>query len=669
MTGREDARERIRELVELITHHDMRYYLEDDPEISDYEYDMLVKELKDLEAEHPDLVMPDSPTRRVSGKALEEFPEVEHKVAMLSLDNSYSPDELREFDGRIRKALAGEEVEYVVEPKVDGLGVALLYRDGAFVRGATRGDGRVGEDVSANVRTIRSIPLRLNAGTAISSSEAEVRGEVYLPVEAFKRLNGEREVAGLQPFANPRNAAAGSIRQLDPKVAAKRPLEAMFYTLSHSGSAHPDRHSDCLELIREAGLRTSADAGVFGSISEVLDHISAWESKRDGLDYEIDGMVIKVNSMDQQRRLGSTSKHPRWAIAYKFPPKQMTTRLVGIRIQVGRTGALTPVAVLEPVEIGGVTVSRATLHNEDEIRRKDLRVGDQVLIERAGDVIPQVVKAIVDRRTGDETEYVFPSKCPACSMAAVREEGEAVWRCINVSCPAQIRERLEHFACRDAMDIEGMGPSLVQQLVDSGLVERVSDLYRIGKEDLLTLEGIAERSADNIVSAIDASRGRAFENLLFALGIRHVGLTTARDLARVFGGMDALAAADEGALSDVPGVGTVVARSVHQFFDNPDNQRLVEQLRKEGLSMTSSAPRTGPLEGKVFLFTGEMESMTRSEASELVESLGGRVGSSVTKATDFVVAGSSPGSKLDKARKMGKTVLDEQGFLRLTGRA
>ena len=669
MTGRDDARERIRELVELIDHHDRKYYLEDDPEVSDYEYDMLVKELKSLEEEHPDLIMPDSPTQRVSGEALEEFPEVEHKVAMLSLDNSYSPDELREFDGRVRKALEGEDVEYVVEPKVDGLGIALLYRDGAFVRGATRGDGRVGEDVSANVRTIRSIPLRLNPESTISSSEAEVRGEVYLPIEAFRRLNRERQDAGLQPFANPRNAAAGSVRQLDPKVAAKRPLEAMFYTLSYSGDVLPDTHSECIESIRAAGLRTNSDASVFGSISDVLGHISAWESRRDDLGYEIDGMVVKVNSMDQQRRLGSTSKHPRWAIAYKFPPKRMTTRLVDIRIQVGRTGALTPVAVLEPVEIGGVTVSRATLHNEDEIRRKGLMVGDQVLVERAGDVIPQVVKAISDLRTGSEKEFVFPSECPACGMEAVREEGEAVRRCINVSCPAQIMERLEHFSCRDAMDIEGVGPSVLKQLVGSGLVERVSDLYRLGKTDLLTLEGVAEKSAENIVSAVGASRGRTFENLLFALGIRHVGLTTARDLARRFGGMDALAAADESELSAVPGVGAVVARSVRQFFDNPDNLRLVDQLRAEGLSMTSSIPRTGPLEGKVFLFTGEMGSMTRSEASELVESLGGRVGSSVTKATDFVVAGSNPGSKLDKARKMGKEILEEHEFLKLTGRA
>lgn len=666
-TGRAEAEARIRELVSTISRHDRKYYVEDSPEISDYEYDMLVKELQALEAEHPDLIRADSPTQRVSGMPADEFPQVEHRAAMLSLDNCYSQDELREFDSRISRLLEGAEVDYVVEPKIDGLGIALVYEDGVLVRGATRGDGRMGEDVTANIRTIRSIPLRLSDGSGLSA--VEVRGEVYMPVDGFRKLNDQRIESGEPAFANPRNAAAGSIRQLDPRIAASRPLEVFIYTLSYSGDRIPATQHESLELMRAAGLRTNPHTRRFGSVDEVLRHIESWESRRDELGYEIDGMVVKVDSLEQQERLGSTAKNPRWAIAYKYPPKQVTTRLLDIRVQVGRTGALTPVAVLEPVELGGVTVSRATLHNEDEVLRKGLLVGDVVLVERAGEVIPQVVRPITERRTGDEREFTPPANCPVCGSSAVREEDGAVRRCVNAGCPAQVKERLSHFASRDAMDIEGVGPAIIEQLVDTGLVHDAADLYELTKDMLLRLEGVKERSSDNILGAIDASRGRDFDRVLFALGIRHVGRTTAGSLVDAFGSMERMKSASVEELSNVDGVGNVVAVAIRQFLDNPRNAEFVGRLAAAGLHMASEGgTRDGPLAGKVFLFTGELGSMSRSEAGEAVEALGGKVGASVTKATDYVVVGENPGSKAEKAKKAGKTILDEAAFLALVGR-
>lgn len=666
-TEDERASSRMRELVDAISYHDTRYYVEDDPEIADFEYDMLVKELEALEEEHPDLVLPDSPTKRVSGKPLDQFPQVEHRVAMLSLDNCYSADELREFDARVRKWLGDEPVEYVVELKIDGLGIALVYEDGVLVRGSTRGDGRVGEDVTTNIRTIRSIPLRLKPEGGLRT--VEVRGEVYMPTGGLRRLNAEREAAGEPAFANPRNAAAGSIRQLDPKVAAGRPLDAYFYTLSYDGVRMPERHSLCLESMRKAGLRTNPHTVRLGPMDDVIAHIASWEPRREALEYDIDGMVVKVDSLDQQARLGFTAKNPRWAIAYKYPPKQMTTRLVDIQVQVGRTGALTPVAVLEPVELGGVTVSRATLHNEDEVARKGLMIGDLVLVERAGEVIPQVVRPVIERRTGGEREFAMPSVCPVCGSNAVRGEDEAVRRCVNASCPAQVKERLAHFCSRQAMDIEGVGPALIEQLVDRGLVADVSDLYKLSAGDLLSLEGVAERSSENTLRAIEGSRTRDFDRVLYALGIRHVGRATARALAEAFGDMDRLAGAGLDELSRVEGVGGVVGSAVRSFFEDPSNRELVGRLRAAGLRMELSERPVGPLQGKVFLFTGELESMSRDDAGALVESLGGKVGQSVTKVTDYVVAGQDPGSKLEKAKAMGKAVLDEAAFLTLVGKA
>ncbi len=665
MTGEKDrAKARIRELVEEISHHDIKYYAEDNPEISDFEYDSLINELKQLEAKYPDLILPDSPTRRVSGKPLDEFPQVQHKVSMLSLGNCYSPDELKEFDSRVHKLLGEKErVEYIVELKIDGLGIALLYEDSMLVRGATRGDGRIGEDVTSNIRTIRSIPLRLKAEGGLRS--AEVRGEVYMPTEGLKKLNKEREASGEPLFANPRNAAAGSVRQLDPKVAAARPLDAYFYTLSYNEDPMPATHEDCLERMRRSGLRTSPHTRKFDSIEKVIQHISSWESKREELEYEIDGIVVKVNSIAQQEKLGYTAKEPRWAVAYKYPPKQRTTKLVDIQVQVGRTGALTPVAVLEPVQIGGVTVTHATLHNEDEVARKDLRIGDYVLIERAGEVIPQVVKPIVDKRTGNERPFKMPSKCPVCGSEAVREEDEAVRRCVNASCPAQVKERLTHFCSRDAMDCEGVGPSLVSQLVDTGLVTKATDLFRLTKDQLLTLEGIGDKSSQNILDALRKSVDRDFERVVFALGIRHVGWTTAIALAQAMESMDRLENASVDELSKVGGIGEVVAESVNDFFQNQKNRQLIDGMRKIGLRMEAKSRPTGALEGKGFIFTGELRSMPRSDAEALVVSLGGKITASVTKATDYVVVGENPGSKLAKAKSMGKAIIDEDTFLKL----
>ncbi|MFH1579519.1 MAG: NAD-dependent DNA ligase LigA [Thermoplasmatota archaeon] len=656
-------KKRMRELVDKITYHDGKYYAEDNPEISDYEYDVRVKELAELEVRYPDLVMPDSPTQRVSGKPLEEFPQVEHKVAMLSLGNCYSSEELREFDARVGKWLGGESVEYVVELKIDGLGIALLFEDRALVRGATRGDGRIGEEVTSNIKTIRSIPLKLKPESGLRT--VEVRGEVYMPTEGLWKLNKQRETSGEPLFANPRNAAAGSIRQLDPKIAASRPLEAYFYTLGYSEGSMPSTHEKCLEAMRKAGLRTSPHTMKFDSIDKVLEHIASWESRRDSIGYEIDGIVIKVNSLAQQVRLGFTSKEPRWAIAYKYPPKQMTTRLLDVQVQVGRTGTLTPVAILEPVQVGGVTISHATLHNEDEVRRKDLRIGDYVLIERAGEVIPQVVKPIVDKRTGREREFKMPQTCPVCGSKAVREEGEAARRCVNASCPAQVKERLMHFCSRTAMDIEGVGPALVDQLVDKGLVSDAADLYKLTREDLLTLDGIAERSSQNILDAIRSSTKRDFENVLYALGIRHIGRTTADVLAQTMGSLDGLESASVEELSRSEGVGQVVAEAVRDFMSSPENRKLLARLRKAGLKTEVVKKAGGPLAGKIFLFTGELSSMTRSEAESAVEALGGKSGSSITKATDFVVVGKDSGSKLEKARNLNKTVLDEQQFIEM----
>lgn len=663
-TAKQDAIERIRELIEEINHHDMKYYAEDNPEISDFEYDQLVSELKSLESEHPDLVSPDSPTQRVSGKPVKSFPVVTHKVPMMSLDNSYSPEDLSDFDSRVRKWLGEEPVDYVVEPKIDGLGIALLFEDGTLVRGGTRGDGTTGEDVTSNLRTIRSIPLKLGKSSRLANSE--VRGEVYMPIASFRRLNEERVKAGEPPFANPRNAAAGSIRQLDPSIVASRKLDAFFYTLSYSENAFKT-HFESLEEMRRSGLRVNPNIKRFDSIDKVIDHCLAMEKEREKLDYEIDGMVIKVDSIGQQKRLGETAKNPRWAIAYKFAAKQRTSKIRDILLQVGRTGAITPVADLEPVALGGITVSRATLHNEDEILRKDIRIGDTVLIERAGDVIPEVVKVILEKRDGSEREFKMPSVCPVCGSKIVREEDEAVARCIGSSCSAQLKQKLRHFVSRGAMDIEGFGEAMISQLVDSGIVHSMSDLYSLDKETLMRLERIGGKSAENLLSEVEASKSRGLERLLYGLGVRHVGGTVAESLAAKFNTMDSLMRSTEEDLMKVEGIGEIIAESVVDFFSEPSNRSLIEELRGKGLAMESVAPQKGALAGKAFVFTGALKKLSRSEAGEKVKAAGGKVGSSLTKSTDYLVVGDDPGSKLKEAEKLGVKVIGEEEFLRIVG--
>lgn len=661
---KEAAEKRIRELVELIDYHDAKYYVEDDPEISDFEYDQLVSELKALEAEHPDLIMPDSPTQRVSGRPVKEFQVVEHKAQMLSLDNSYSPDDLTEFDKRVRKWLGDEPVVYVVEPKIDGLGIALLFENGVLVRGGTRGDGITGEDVTSNLRTIKSIPLRLREKSLLADSE--VRGEVYMPMASFKRLNEERSKTGEPPFANPRNAAAGSIRQLDPSIVASRKLDAFFYTLSYTDHDFKT-HLDCLDEMRRSGLRVNQSIGRFDSIEKVIARCLDMEAKRDQLDYEIDGMVIKVDSIEQQKRLGQTAKNPRWAIAYKFAAKQRTTKVRDILLQVGRTGAITPVADLEPVALGGITVTRATLHNEDEVRRKDIRIGDTVLIERAGDVIPEVVKVIMEKRDGSERSFIMPATCPVCGSKIVREEDEVVARCIGSSCSAQLKQKTRHFVSRGAMDIEGFGESIISQMVDAGLIRSIPDIYSLDKAALTALERVGDRSAGNLLSEIAASKSRGFERLLYGVGIRHVGGTVAESLAARFKTMDQLMAATKEELLKVEGIGEIIADSVTDFFSEPSNRKLVEELVAKGISTVAVARSGGALQGKTFVFTGAMKKYARSEAGQKVESLGGKVGSNLTKKTDFLVAGEDPGSKLNEAEKLGVKVIGEEDFLKLVG--
>jgi DNA ligase (NAD+) len=668
---RADAAQRIMELREQIHHHDYLYYVEARPEVSDAEYDALVRELRALEAEFPDLVTPDSPTQRVAGAPVEAFQPVQHRVAMLSLDNATTPDQLREFEARITRALPGQRFTYVGEPKIDGLGVALLYARGRFVRGATRGDGRVGEDISANLRTIRSLPMVLR-GALAEVEDLEVRGEVFMPRADFERLNRGLEESGHPTFANPRNAAAGAVRQKDPAITARRPLDAFLYHVSWSPGLVLATHWEALEALRAAGFRTNPRSTRTGSIDEVVAACAALEADRDALGYDADGVVVKVDSLDLQRRLGSTTHHPRWAIAFKFTARQATTVVQAIEVNVGKTGALTPVAKLAPVPLAGVVISNVSLHNEDELRRKDVRVGDTVLIERAGDVIPYVVQVVLSRRPPDAAPYAFPDRCPACGGVAFRPEGEAYWRCMNAACPAQLKERLRHFGSRRAMDIEHLGEAVVEQLVDRGLVKDFADLYRLRAPQLAELERLADKSAQNLVAAIEGSKGRGLARLLNALGIRMVGERVARLLAMRFGTLERLLAASEQALAETHGIGPTIAASVRTFFDDASNRRILEQLGRLGVDLTErtatvEGPR--PLAGKTLVITGTLSSLSREGARELVESLGGRVTSSVTRKTDFVVVGDAPGGKADDARRLGVPVLDEAAFLDLTRRA
>ena len=670
-----DPEARMAELRRLLNYHNYRYYVLDSPEIPDEEYDRLFRELQDLEAAYPDLVTPDSPTQRVGAAPLEAFATHTHREPMLSLSNAFSEDELRAFDTRIKRMLGlGEHdrIVYVAELKIDGLAVSLTYEDGLLTKGATRGDGYTGEDITTNLRTIRSIPLRLHAPPT-PPRVVEVRGEVYMTHAEFAAVNEERANAGEPTFANPRNAAAGSVRQLDPRITARRRLQSLMYAMGYVENGRPDTHWRLLETLRDWGFRVSPHSRLCHSMDEVVDFVREWETRREELDFDIDGVVVKVNSIAMQDELGYVSRSPRWAIAYKYPPTQATTVIREIRVQVGRTGALTPVAIMDPVPLAGVVVSRATLHNESEIARKDVRVGDTVVIQRAGDVIPEVVRVVPEKRPPDAVPFAMPDRCPVCGSAVDKPPDEAVARCTGIACPAQVKERIRHFASRNAMDIEGLGAALVEQLVDTGLVADPGDLYFLKekKDQLVSLERIAEKSASNLLAAIEASKSRPLDRLIFALGIRHVGATVARALAERFRDLDALASATEDEIAATPGVGPTIARSVVTFFQQEFTRTLIQKLKAAGVNLKAEteAPAQRPLEGKSFVFTGALATMTRGEAERLVAQLGGRPSSSVSKATSYVVAGENAGSKLDKARQLGVPVLTEQEFRRMAGLA
>ena len=663
---KEEARRRIEELRELIRYHNYRYYVLDSPEISDAEYDRLFRELQELEEKFPEFVTPDSPTQRVGAQPAEEFGTVPHTIPMLSLDNAMDEEEVREFDERVKRFLGtDEDIEYVAEPKLDGLGVELVYERGRLVVGSTRGDGFVGEDVTQNLRTIRAVPLVLLGDPP---ERLEVRGEVIMHIEDFKELNRRRAEEGEPPFANPRNAAAGSVRQLDPRITASRPLDIFFYGVGQVVGREFSTHWEVLQALRSWGLRTNPLNRLCRNVDEAVDYYRELLKIREELPYEADGIVIKVNRLDLQRRLGEKARSPRWAIAYKFPPRQATTVIKDIVVQVGRTGVLTPVAIMEPVHVGGVEVKRATLHNQDEIDKKDVRIGDTVIVQRAGDVIPEVVAVVKERRTGKERPFRMPERCPVCGAKVVRLPDEAAHRCTNSACPAQVKERIRYFASKNAMDIEGLGVKLVAQLVDRGLVKDVGDLYFLTKEQLASLDRMAEKSAENLLEALERSKEREPARVLCALGIRHVGEHVARVLMDHFGSIDRLAEASADELESVPGIGPEVAGSVVDFFSHEENMRVLEKLKRAGLKFEVEKEAAGPLSGKKFVFTGTLSSMTRSEAEELIRKLGGEASSSVSRRTDYVVVGENPGSKLERARQLGVKTITEEEFLRMVGK-
>ncbi len=652
---------RIAELRQKLEYHNYLYYVKDDPEISDAEYDRMFRELLELETLHPELASPDSPTQRVGGEPLERFNKIEHHAPMLSLANAFSAEELRAFNRRVSGLLEREDVAYVTELKIDGVAMALTYRNGRFVRGATRGNGIVGEDVTANLKTVKQIPLRLKAGGE-QIPEMEVRGEVYLPLSAFNALNEERADQGLALFANPRNAAAGAIRQLDPKVTAARPLSFFGYAIGYIESAALKTQKETLEKLQEWGFPVNTNYRWHESIEGVLKFCHDWEPKRESLDYEIDGVVVKVDDLEDQKVLGTVSRDPRWATAYKFPGQVATTRLKEIGINVGRTGSMNPYAVLEPVRLGGVTIKLATLHNEDDIQRKDIRVGDMVVVKRAGDVIPQVVGPVIEQRTGKEEMFHYPDKCPSCGEPVVHEEGEAMAYCVNRDCPAQIFEGLNHFVSRGATDIRGLGPSTIWKLLELGFIRNAADLYSLTDEQLAQLPGFKEKSIQNLQAAIKESKKRPFENVLFALGIRHIGEGVAALLTTAFHDIDGLLNATEEDISGIMGIGPRIAHSVYQYFRDPASRTLVERLRDAGLKLEKEerAVKRGPLVGKSFIITGKLETMARSAAEKWIEERGGIVLPSVSKKLDYLVVGEDPGSKLGKARKLGVEQISEK---------
>ena len=639
----EGIRKEIERLREEIRYHDYRYYVLNNPVISDYEYDQLVKKLEKLEKEYPELITPDSPTQRVGEAYTGEFPPVEHRIKMLSLENTYSEDELKDFDRKVKKFLGSdEEVEYAVELKIDGVAVSLEYRKGKFFRGSTRGNGIVGDEITNNLRAIKSIPLKLLTDEK-ELFDIEVRGEVFMPRPSFEKLNKEREKRGEPLFANPRNASAGSLKNLDPRIVEKRGLDIFVHTIAEIPKKYKT-HFEALSKLREIGFKISPFIKVVRGIEKAFPLIDEWQEKKKELDFDIDGMVLKVNSFELQRKLGYTEKAPRWAIAYKFPAEQRVTKIINIEVNIGRTGTATPVAILEPVFLSGTTVSRATLHNLDEIERKDIRIGDWVMVEKAGEIIPQVVKVVKEKRNGKEKKFVMPKDCPVCGAKLVREEGEVAYRCINVSCPAQVKGRIIHFASRNAMDIEGMGDVLVDVLVNRGLLKDYGDIYYLNRTDLIKLERMGEKSVDNLMNAIEDSKNRPLERLIYGLGIRHVGIHNARIISNIFHSIDSIRKASYEELASIDDIGPVRARSIVEFFNEKSNVNVLDKLRKAGVKIEEKVKEGAkPLAGKKFVFTGALSTMTREEAQDLVISLGGSVSNSVSKKTDYTVVGENPG--------------------------
>lgn len=656
-----DIKTRMDELIDQINYHSNKYYNDDAPEISDYEYDNLMKELIKIEEENPQIKRADSPSSRVGGKPLDKFTQITHKIPMLSLSNAYSDKDLKDFDKRVRE-LADDIVEYVVEFKIDGLSVGLTYKNGVFEKGATRGNGVVGEDITENLRTVKTIPLKIN-----DTEEVVVRGEVYISKQNFEKINELQEEQGLQLFANPRNLAAGTLRQLDSKLTAKRPLDIFIFNLEYIENTNLKSHSESLEYLKNLGFKVSTDYKVCSNIEGVIEHIEYWTENRSKLPFEIDGMVIKVNDLQQREVMGYTAKSPRWAIAYKFPAEQKKTKLIDIIVEVGRTGTITPTAILEPVRLAGTTVSRATLHNEDYINEKDIKIGDTVLVQKAGDIIPQVVQVVKDDRDGNEIEFKFPDKCPVCSEPTVRLEGEAAVKCINISCPAQIRRGIIHFASRDAMNIEGLGESIVGLLLDNNIIKDIADLYYIKKEDVINLERMGEKSAENLIKAIEKSKQNELYRLINGLGIKYIGVKGAKVLAKNFDSLDEIINADAVQLTNLEEFGDIMANSVVEFFKEEKNMTVINKLKEAGVNTESIKNKDESIvnifEGMKIVLTGTLPTLKRNDAKEMIEARGGKATSSVSKSTTFVLAGEEAGSKLTKANELGVKVIDEAKFL------
>ncbi|MED4618161.1 DNA ligase (NAD(+)) LigA [Priestia megaterium] len=660
----ETAKSRVQELRDLLNQYGYEYYVLDQPSVPDAEYDKLMNELIEIEESFPELKTADSPTQRIGGQVLDAFEKVQHQTSMLSLGNAFNEEDLRDFDRRVRQAV-GDEFSYVCELKIDGLAVSLRYEDGYLVLGATRGDGTTGENITENLKTIRSIPLRIKEPLSM-----EVRGEAFMPRKSFEALNEAKMERDEVPFANPRNAAAGSLRQLDPKIAAKRNLDIFVYAMTDTGELEIDSHSESLNLLDELGFKTNRERQTCETIDDVIAYIESWQTQRPELSYDIDGIVVKVDSFDQQAELGTTAKSPRWAIAYKFPAEEVVTKLVNIELTVGRTGVITPTAILEPVQVAGTTVQRASLHNEDLIREKDIRIGDYVVVKKAGDIIPEVVNVIEKKRTGEEQEFTMPTHCPECESELVRLEGEVALRCINPSCPAQIREGLIHFVSRNAMNIDGLGEKVISQLFREQLIKDVADIYTLTKQQLIELERMGEKSADNLIAAIEASKKNSLERLLFGLGIRHVGAKAAKTLAQHFETIDKLTKATYDELVAINEIGAKMADAIVAYFTQEEVQELIHELKEYGVNLTYKGPKLVSVEnvdsvfaGKTVVLTGKLEQLSRNEAKAQIEALGGKVTGSVSKKTDLVVAGEEAGSKLTKANELEIEVWDEARLL------